>query len=137
MRTTELAFTVGRHDAKASRAGGAHDMPQQEQGWFICPMQVIEDEEHRLRPRGERKHGGNRFEQTVSLSLRVHRRRAWKCGNAVWRGGGARGGARPPRRWRPVGILDPSADNVGNTSLEIQRTVGTATGFLHRWTRRG
>src|SRR5207244_1309911 len=83
MRTTELGLPVGRDDRKGCRAGGPHDVAQQQQRWVVRPMQVVESEEHRSGSRGNREHRRYGFEQTESPSLRVDRRWARKIGDAI------------------------------------------------------
>src|SRR5712692_440281 len=85
VRTTELALTVSRDNGEEGRAGGANDMPQEQQCWLVGPVHVVEHEEHRSRLRCGREQGGDGFEQAVplSLSFRVARRRGRKIGNAA------------------------------------------------------
>ena len=73
-RRRELAplrpeVAVHRHGEQRRRAPGPHQMRKQEEGRLVGPLQVVEDEQHRMASRDPPDPGVDRLEQPEALGL--------------------------------------------------------------------
>ena len=75
--------TVGAEDQKPRRARGPGQVAKQQERRPVGPLEVVEHEQHRRRPRQLGQQPDDRLEQPVALGLRLVLRRRWKVGRAA------------------------------------------------------
>ena len=82
-----LGRPVGAEHEHATVAGRPRDVPEQQQGRPIGPLEVVEHEQHRSGRGDLRQQTGDGLEQPVALGLRlgVDRRRQLRCAAAQLR----------------------------------------------------
>ncbi len=79
----QLHVPVAAHDEQAARAERARQVLEQEQCRPIRPVEIVEDQEDRVRARGVEEEGRDALEEPVALLLGSALRRGWEVGQAL------------------------------------------------------